>query len=102
MIDRFNATVLHNIFPDGAIVMAIDPIRGNKLDPKYEGPYTVVKQDRNGTYTLRDATGDILPRKCVAPQLKLALADALDLNAYVIGSIDHPNHQLVALEHEYY
>ncbi|KAF9943604.1 hypothetical protein BGZ65_000680, partial [Modicella reniformis] len=104
MIDKFNATVLHNIYPDGAVVMVLDPIRGNKLDPKYEGPYTVVKQGRNGTYTLRDTTGDILPRKYVASQLKLTLAEALDPNAYVIASIEEhrpPKPSIGRIEHEY-
>lgn len=54
MIKKFNATVLQNVLPDGATVMALDPIRNNKLDRKYKGPFTVVKQDRNGSYTLRD------------------------------------------------
>lgn len=104
MIRKFNATVLHNIFPDGAAVMALDPIRNNKLDPKYEGPFTVVKQDRNGSYTLRDKTGDILKRKYVASQLKLALAEALDPNAYVIASVlKHrpPDPKVGRLEHQY-
>ena len=102
MVDKFNATVLHNIFADGAIVMALDPIRGNKLDAKYEGPYTVVKQDCNGAYTLRDATGTILERKYAASQLKLVLADALDPNAYTVGSIlNHRNPNKDRPEHEY-
>ncbi|KAF9343266.1 hypothetical protein BGX34_007006, partial [Mortierella sp. NVP85] len=104
MIDKFNKTVPQNVFPDGSVVMAIDPIRNNKLDPKYEGPYTVVKHDRNGSYTLRDATGDILNRKYVASQLKLALAEALDPNAYVIATIlQHrpPDLKVGRTEHEY-
>lgn len=52
MIERFNATVLHNDFPDGAMVMTLDPIRGDKLTPWYEGPYSVVKCTAHGTYVL--------------------------------------------------
>ncbi|KAF9897852.1 hypothetical protein BX616_004877, partial [Lobosporangium transversale] len=39
MIKRFNAAVLHNEFPDDAKVMTLDPIRADKLAPRYEGPY---------------------------------------------------------------
>ncbi|KAF9970951.1 hypothetical protein BGZ75_002059, partial [Mortierella antarctica] len=44
MIERFNATILHNDFPDGAKVMTLDPIKGDKLTPRYEGPFTVVRR----------------------------------------------------------
>ncbi|KAG9060785.1 hypothetical protein KI688_008866 [Linnemannia hyalina] len=34
MIERFNRTVLHSEFPDGAKVMSLDPILGDKLSPR--------------------------------------------------------------------
>ncbi|KAF9141375.1 hypothetical protein BGX20_007416, partial [Mortierella sp. AD010] len=62
MMDRFNDTASRSEFHEGTAVMALDPIKGNKLDPKYEGPYIVVRQDRNGAYVLKDATGTELHR----------------------------------------
>ena len=50
MIERFNRTILHCEFPDGSKVMAVDPIKGDSLSPRYEGPYTVVRKNRGGAY----------------------------------------------------
>ena len=63
MIARFNAAVLHNEYPDGAKVMTLDPLKGDKLTPRYEGPYTVVQRSSTGAYVLKDGTGEILERK---------------------------------------
>ncbi|KAI1284278.1 hypothetical protein EDD11_001262, partial [Mortierella claussenii] len=71
MIERFNRTVLHNEFPDGARVMSVDPIKGDKLAPRYEGPYTVVRRTTGGSYVLKDLTGSELGRKFAPSQLKL-------------------------------
>jgi transposase InsO family protein len=66
-----------NSIPTGAIVMLIDPKYLNdpgkkpKWEPKYIGPYTVVRRARNGAYVLKDATGDLLDRHIPADQLKL-------------------------------
>jgi hypothetical protein len=40
----------------------------NKLDPRYKGPFTIVKRDGNQNYILIDATGEIL--KCTIPRHK--------------------------------
>ena len=53
VIERFNATVLYNDFPDGAKVMSLDPIKGDKLTPRYEGPLAVVKRTSHGSYILK-------------------------------------------------
>jgi hypothetical protein len=50
--------------------MLNDPHRTNKFEPKYIGPYTVVRRARNGAYVLKDQTGDILDRHVPADQLK--------------------------------
>ncbi|KAF9992327.1 hypothetical protein BGZ79_003211 [Entomortierella chlamydospora] len=104
MVEKFNDTVLHNVFAVGAAVMALDPIKGDKFNPRYEGPFTVVRQDQAGSYVLRDPVGDILPRKYVASQLKLVLAEPQDPNAYVVQTIlKHrpPKPSILRLEHEY-
>ncbi len=77
--------------PNGAIVMLIDPLRQNKFEPKYVGPYTVIRRTRNGAYVLRDATGDLLDRRVPADQLKLVSRTArpsdLEQNVYEVQSI---------------
>lgn len=70
-LNKTRRTLLHSAFPNGAIVMLKDQLRANKWEPKYVGPYTVVRRTRNGNYVLRDATGDILDRHTPPDQLKL-------------------------------
>ena len=57
--------------PPGSSVMLHDPVRNNKFEPTYVGPYTVVRRARNGAYVLKDATGDILDRHVPVDQLKI-------------------------------
>ena len=54
----------------GTQIMAIDKTRGSKWDPIYEGPFTVVRQNRGGAYELKDATGEIFHRKMTIDMLK--------------------------------
>ena len=49
--------------------MAIDPIRANKLEPRYEGPYKIARRNRGGAYTLMDHDGTLLSRNYAPPQL---------------------------------
>ena len=92
MIERFNKSVLHNEFPDGARVMSVDPIKGDKLAPRYEGPYTVVRRTAGGSYVLKDGTGAHLDRKFAPSQLKLVLDDFEETETYEIEEIlDHRN-----------
>jgi transposase InsO family protein len=89
MIERFNATVLYNDFPDGSKVMTLDPIKNDKLSPKYEGPYTVVRRTSGGTYELRDGTGALLGRNYAPSQLKLVLDEPSPENIYQVEKIVH-------------
>ena len=90
MIERFNKTVLHNEFPDGARVMSLDPIKGDKLAPRYEGPYTVVRRTTGGSYVLKDGTGAELGRNFAPSQLKLVLDDFEATETYEVEKIlDH-------------
>jgi transposase InsO family protein len=89
MIERFNATVLHNDFPDGAKVMTLDPIKGDKLTPRYEGPFTVVRRTTGGSYELRDGTGSLLGRNYAPSQLKLVLEDFEESPTYEVEKIIH-------------
>jgi hypothetical protein len=102
MIERFNRTVLLNEFPGGAKVMTLDPILGNKLTPKYEGPYTVVNRNAGGAYILRDGTGTHLGRSYATSQLKLVLDDEDESNTYEVEKIiAHRPHLLDKTKKEY-
>jgi hypothetical protein len=70
-LDKHRRLLASDSFPAGCIVMLIDSARENKFEPKYVGPYTVVRRARNGAYVLRDQTGDILDRHVTGDQLKL-------------------------------
>ena len=80
-----------SIIPVGAIVMLIDPLRKNKFEPKYIGPYTVTHRTRNGTYQLKDGTGVELDRRVPPDQLKLVSEKArpqdLETQEYEIDCI---------------
>jgi transposase InsO family protein len=56
----------------GALVMAIDPTRSSKLQPRYEGPFVVVHQSEGEAYVLADMTGTNLKRKYTIGMLKPA------------------------------
>ena len=70
--NKHRRLLLNNALPNGAIVMLIDQLRTNKHEPKYVGPYHVVRRTRNGTYVLKEpASGDLLDRQVPPDQLKL-------------------------------
>ena len=70
-LDRNHRLISPQAFPAGATVMIKDPVRQNKFEPTYIGPYTIVRRSRGGAYVLKDATGDILDRHVPADQMKL-------------------------------
>ena len=72
-LNKNRKQLLPTAFPTGSTVMIIDPHRSNKFEPKYIGPYTIVRRSRNGSYVLKDLTptGDILDRHVPADQLKM-------------------------------
>lgn len=70
-IDRTHRLISPQTFPAGATVMIKDPVRGNKFEPTYIGPYTVLRRSRGGAYVLKDATGDLLDRHVPADKMKL-------------------------------
>ena len=94
-LDKHRKQLLPGAFPNGAIVMLLDPdhIKGikNKLEAKYIGPYTVIRRSRNGAYVLMDATGVILERRAPADHLKLVSRKArpvdLENNTYEVESV---------------
>jgi hypothetical protein len=103
-LNEHRRILLTDTFPNGAVVMLIDPRRTDKFQPKYIGPYTIVRRTRNGNYALRDATGELLDRHTPPDQLKLVSRTArpIDLqdNVYEIQSID--KHRGTVGAYEYY
>jgi len=55
----------------GTEVYLVDPNKTNKWQPKYLGPYTVVRRSQGGAYVLKDTRGDILDRHVPIDQLKV-------------------------------
>jgi hypothetical protein len=70
-LNKHRRTIIPSALPTGSVVMLNDPLRANKFEPKYVGPYTIVRRAHNGGYVLRDLTGDIFDRHVTADQLKL-------------------------------
>jgi RNase H-like domain found in reverse transcriptase/Reverse transcriptase (RNA-dependent DNA polymerase)/Integrase core domain/Integrase zinc binding domain/Chromo (CHRromatin Organisation MOdifier) domain/Retrotransposon gag protein/Zinc knuckle len=94
MITRLNKQrrlLTANAIPVGAVVMLRDPLRQNKFEPKYIGPYSVMRRTRNGNYQLKDQTGEMLERHIPPDQLKLVSKKArpqdLANNVYEIEKI---------------
>ena len=54
--------ILVDDFPPGALVMKATTDRKSKVDPKFEGPFMVIRRNRGGAYILRDATGEIVEK----------------------------------------
>jgi hypothetical protein len=94
-LDQQRRTLKGEAFPAGSIVMLKDPTPNRpKFEPKYLGPYTVLRRTRGGTYQLRDATGDNLDRTVPADQLKFVAKkprrtdiDSLGHNVYEVETI---------------
>ena len=70
-LDKNRRLLSPTAFPTGSTVMIIDPVRKDKFEPKYIGPYTIVRRARGGAYVLKDATGDLLDRHVPADKMKL-------------------------------
>ena len=76
-LDKHRRVLKQNAIPPGAVVMLVDPKYINapgkkpKWEPKYVGPYTVVRRADNGAYVLKYANGDLLDRHIPPDQMKL-------------------------------
>jgi hypothetical protein len=57
--------------PVGTQVMVQDPSRTTKHQPYFFGPFTVVQQQRGGTYVLQDVDKSLFPRNPTRDQLKV-------------------------------
>ncbi len=69
-----NNQIRHEDFPDGAIVMVLDDTKKGKSEPKYEGPFTVIRRNKGGVYVLKGRDGSTYTRpgnvlKVVSPDI---------------------------------
>lgn len=70
MIDDFQKTHRITEFAPGSFVMVKDETSTSALDPKYDGPYRVVRRTTLGSYALRDNMGRMLARYYAPMQMK--------------------------------
>jgi hypothetical protein len=84
-LDEHRKVLETDPYPKGTIVMIKDVSYANnpglkpKTEPKYVGPYTVVRRTRNGAYQLQDTDGNFLDRlvsidhiKKTSPKLEMS------------------------------
>ena len=70
-LTKHRRMLLPSSITTGSTVMLKDPTRNNKFEPKYVGPYIIVRRARNGAYVLKDTDGDILDRHVPIDQIKI-------------------------------
>ena len=89
ILTKHRRMLLPSSIPAGATVMIKDPVRANKFEPKYIGPYTIARRARNGAYVLRDVDGDILDRHVPIDQIKIVskTSRTKDTDTYVVDKI---------------
>ena len=69
--ERFDKQSILKTIPEGALVMTRVVERGAKSNPKYEGPFTVLRRTRGGSYSLLDTDGKMLARNYAPNQLEM-------------------------------
>jgi hypothetical protein len=85
-----------SIIPAGSQVMTLDVTRKSKWDPKYEGPFTVVRQTKGGAYVLADQTGTELQRRFAISHLKLVKTKVISTATLPVeGEKAHSQHLYV-------
>ena len=62
-------------YPPQSIVMIKNTKRAGKLEPSYEGPYTIVRVTQGGAYVLQDQQGELMPKNYPPSALKLISQD---------------------------
>jgi hypothetical protein len=79
-------------FPPGTYVMAKDELRTAKAQPRYLGPFLVIRRNRGGAYILKDAAGNALKR---APEAlkQVTINREFGDSANVEKIMDHRGHR---------
>ena len=72
---RYNDKNVLVDIPVGAHVMVRLRNRASKLAPLYEGPYTVVRKNKGGSYELKDEQNELLHRNYTPSELKIVNID---------------------------
>jgi transposase InsO family protein len=75
-LDSTRKRLIHDYLTVGTQVMLKDPKYINNHskaahEPTYIGPYTIVKVNRHGTYTVRDSLNNVLDRNIPVDQMKV-------------------------------
>ncbi|KAF9110940.1 hypothetical protein BGW39_004527, partial [Mortierella sp. 14UC] len=70
MIKAFNKSHRLTEFTPGSFVMVKDEEAESAFDPKYDGPFKIVRRTPKGTYVLRDNLNRLLARNYSPDQLK--------------------------------
>lgn len=92
--------VMEHEFPIGSKVMLKNLNRTKKSSEVYVGPYEIVKCDDNGSYTLKDVTGELYPNKVTPKLLKRIKEDEIEDDAsYEVEKII--NHRGAGEKREY-
>lgn len=72
---RYNKKNVLVDIPVGTHVMVRLKSRPSKLAPLYEGPYTVVRKNKGGSYELKDEQNELLHRNYTPSELKVVSLD---------------------------
>jgi hypothetical protein len=75
---NFTKGVKNDPFPVGSYVMTLDPSPSNALQPKWEGPYKVVRRNQGGAYVLEDLTKKLLASNVAPSRMKLVQRDPVE------------------------
>ena len=89
-------------FPNGSWVYTIDPTRTAKSQPKYLGPYQVVRRNTGGAYELQDANGNTFVKPPEHLKQVIRTAEETNVTRYNAKAIlDHrgdENHRQFCIE----
>lgn len=95
--------ILEDGFPEGAFVMKQIDVRSSGLEPKYEGPFKVLKKTAHNTYVLLDSTGALYQKNVPPSKLKLISVPEIfldDVEHFEVESIER--HKGKANDRKYY
>ena len=67
-----------NDFKEGSTVMVKIPSMTGSLNPIYEGPYTIIRKTKGGSYILRDEMGVLMSRDYTPSELKQVNNESID------------------------
>lgn len=65
-------------YPNGTHVMVRIPTLKGTLMPSYEGPYTIIRKTKGGSYVLQNETGILMDRDYAPKELKVVNKDNID------------------------